>query len=137
MRHFIFPLPRYIIFVLISMGSSLAIGCYIIFRNNLTINYATWLWSFIAIVFALVIMPLVIIRLPIFRDFYHRDVLNFNHRRHGAMRNQQSKAAAALASLIVGLLIFTPLYLFGASNAIIPVACGAITAGIMSFYYDY
>jgi cytochrome bd-type quinol oxidase subunit 2 len=137
MRHFLFPLPHYITYLLISIVGSLSAGGYIAYRQNVPTDYTTWLWSFFAIIFALCMMGFVVIKLPIFRKFYQRDILNINHRQHNAMREAESKVAAALASLLVGVIIYMTLYLFGVSQPLIASACGFITAGTMSFYYAY
>ena len=86
-------------------------------------------------VFGIAYVPLVVIKLPVFRSYYVKDnVFSINNKMHHNVAN--NRAAPVMVGLVTGISLAILLILFDSSNPILPSLCGAIAALISSFYYE-
>jgi|LakWasMet13_LOW5_FD_contig_41_1466080_length_425_multi_1_in_0_out_0_1 hypothetical protein len=91
------------------------------------INYYSLVFSF---VFGLVFVPFVVIKLPIFRGFYNSSCKS----KSNDFANRQ--AAPVMVSLVTGSVTAALLYLIGSESIELSSFCSAISAGIVSVYYE-
>lgn len=84
-------------------------------------------------IFGIAFVPLVTIRLPIFKDYYLKDLKRFNVR-YDDMANR--KAAPVMCSLVTAFVLALLLYLLGQKDFWLSCFCGALASGIVSFYYE-
>lgn len=94
------------------------------------INIYSLVFSF---VFGLAFVPLVVVKLPVFNSYYGRDLYSFG-RRHHDLANR--KAAPVMVSLITGAALTLFFYINGFNDLELPSFCGAVAAGVISFYYE-
>lgn len=91
-----------------------------------------WLVA-LSIFCAVPFMSLVITRLPVFRNFYrqHHSILD-----DGVRSANDRRAASPMAALVTGGVIALILQFLGVSDIAVPAFCGAVGAGVMSFYHE-
>jgi hypothetical protein len=94
------------------------------------INIYSLVFSF---VFGLAFVPLVVVKLPVFNSYYDRDIYSFD-RRCDDLANR--KAAPVMVSLVTGVALTLLFYINGFDNLELPSFCGAVAAGVISFYYE-
>ena len=91
-----------------------------------------WLVA-LSIFCAVPFMSLVVTRLPVFRNFYrqHHSILD-----DGVRTADDRRAASPMAALVTGGVIALTFQLLGVSDIAVPAFCGAVGAGVMSFYHE-
>ncbi len=120
---------RYVKFALIAYLAS-GLGFFLMLPGHPEVNL--WLVA-LSIFGAVPFMSLVVIRLPVFRNFYrqHHSILD-----DGVRGADDRRAAAPMAGIVTGGVIALILLPTGVSNIVVPAFCGAIGAGVMSFYHE-
>lgn len=119
---------RYLKFVLMAIIAS-SVTAVLMYPSYRDMNI--WIVA-LSTAFAIPFMSLVVRRLPVFKAFYKQDdsVLD-----DGIRSSADQKASAPMASIVTGAVIVCILMLFGVSNLVVPAFCGAVAAGVMSFYH--
>lgn len=91
----------------------------------------------LASIFAILFVSLVVIRLPVFRNFYKRktdiSVIDTDNRHRDG---SEYRAALVMSGSLTGGLIALALFPIGLANIHIPALCGAVCASVMSLYYE-
>lgn len=85
----------------------------------------------LSVSFGIAVHCLIIVRLPVFRDYYYADPLGLD-RPHQGYAN--SKAAPPLSSLFSGGVAAALFALFGGNEVVSFGLCAGVAAGVMSFY---
>lgn len=91
-----------------------------------------WLVA-LSIFCAVPFMSLVVTRLPVFRNFYRQHHSIFDN---GVRSANDRRAAAPMAGLVTGAVLAVILLPTGVSDIVVPAFCGAVGAGVMSFYHE-
>lgn len=78
-------------------------------------------------------VPLVILRLPVFRRYYVKERWEMNKTHHNF---QNSRAAPVAVALVAGVTLLPILLAFNVANPGYHSACGAMAALVISLYYD-
>ena len=116
-------------YLLHSLGALLFCSFFIGVRY-LSGDIINFYWLVFSFMFGLVFVPLVVIKLPIFSSYYSYSY----DRKHHDYANR--KAAPAMAALVTGIVLAIILYFIGIENIKLPIFCGAISASIISLYYE-
>lgn len=95
-----------------------------------SIDYISLVASFL---FGIIFVPLVTIRLPVFKGYYLKDINSFEVK-YNDMANQ--RAAPVMCSLVTALVLALLLYFLGQKDFWLSCFCGAIASGVVSFYYE-
>ncbi len=95
-----------------------------------SIDFLSLVCSFI---FGVIFVPLVIIRLPVFKSHYTKDINSFESK-YNDMPNQ--KAAPVLCGLVTALVLAIFFHILGFENYWLSCFCGCVASGIISFYYE-
>ncbi|MCL7422300.1 MAG: hypothetical protein M8364_15520 [Methylobacter sp.] len=121
---------RYLRFVALSFLAS-GISAVLLFPKHPDANSGVVALSS---VFAILFMSLIVIRLPVFNNFYRnkKDTWIIDNR-HSSFADY--KAAPAIAGIVTGGAIGLILLSTGVSNIFVPAFCGGVGAGVMSFYH--
>lgn len=116
-------------YVLHLLGALLFCSFYVGVRylSGDTINFY---WLIPSFMFGLVFVPFVVIKLPIFSRYYSYSY----DRKHHDYANR--KAAPVMAALVTGIVLGVFFYFFGVENSRLSIFCGAISASIISLYYE-
>jgi hypothetical protein len=120
---------RYLKFALIAYLAG-GVGLILMLPTHPEINL--WLVA-LSIFCAVPFMSLVVTRLPVFRNFYrqHQSILD-----DGIRSANDRRAASPMAGLVTGGVIALTLLFLGVSDIVVPAFCGAVGAGVMSFYHE-
>jgi hypothetical protein len=120
---------RYVKFALIAYLAS-GLGFVLMLPGHPDVNH--WLVA-LSIFCAVPFMSLVVTRLPVFRSFYrqHHSIID-----EGVRSANDRRAAAPMAGIVTGGVIALILLPTGVANTVVPAFCGAIGAGVMSFYHE-
>lgn len=98
--------------------------------NDHSFSYPLVILGFI---FGILFIPIVVLKLPIFKQYYVPDTFSFDKRHHSMV---EQKAALAMSLLVTAAAYGIILYLFDVEDIILPVFCSGLTGGVMSGYYD-
>ena len=98
--------------------------------NGESIDFLSLVGSFI---FGVIFVPLVIIRLPMFKNHYIKDINSFESK-YNDIANQ--KAAHVLSGLVTALVLALFFLILGFENYWLSCFCGCAASGIISFYYE-
>ncbi len=83
--------------------------------------------------YGVIVMSTVIIRLPVFKEYYSNDIYSLNNKRRTMA---EAKAAPVMSSIITVLSFGAAIYVTDTSNAGVAIICSGITTGIMSYYFE-
>jgi len=99
--------------------------------NGGEINIYSLVLSF---VFGLFFVPLVVIKLPVFKNHYNHDMYTFDGK-YPTLANV--RAAPVMVFLVVAAVLALFFYLTDFEKFELSIVCGAIAAGTISFYYEH
>lgn len=121
--------PRYLKHLLIAGLCCLLISGLVALKGH-SINAP---FVLVAYVFSSAFMSLVVVRLPVFRNYYQHDPLSLERTTHSMA---ESRAAPVMSSLVITLAFSILHALFDASHSAVPFICSAITAAVISDYHE-
>ena len=122
---------KYLLVLFIAFIASLLFAGYGYFQGY-EVNLYELSFSF---VFGIAYVPLVVIKLPIFRSYYVKnDVFSINNKMHHNVAN--NRAAPFMVSFVTGMSLAILFTLFDSSNPVLPSLCGAVAALVSRFYYE-
>jgi len=120
---------KYIKHVLLTAAVCVLVPAILWLRGE-TIEVGVYIACFFA---SIAFTSLVVIRLPVFRQFYSA-MLDYELKKYRGFANY--KAAPVMAGLVTGVFLGVCLYLFGVGNLLGPAFLGAVASAVMSLYHE-
>ncbi len=121
---------NYVLYALISC-------CFVVGYAYIRGESFQWLGLVISFIFGILFMTFVIVRLPIFNQYYAQSAYPRNLIiPTKPMNRANQRAAPVMSSLLTGVVLGVTFYSFGVEQFKVECFVGAITSGVMSFYFE-
>lgn len=120
----------YVLYALISC-------CFVVGYTYIRGESFQWLYLVISFIFGILFMTFVIVRLPIFNQYYVQSAYPRNLIIPiKPMNRANQRAAPVMSSLLTGVVLGVTFYSFGVEQFKVECFVGAITSGVISFYFE-